>query len=208
MARETKPDISVDDARHDGDEAAATKSMSAPTSAPTAVTVAPDKKKSANKKSGKAADSDAPATHEAAPTAAGDRSLIRALGLKIGRIVIDAGHGGHDTGTIGPNGLQEKGPGARCSAAVGEVAGVPPGRRGDLHPRRRHVHPAGDANGDRQRTSGGLVHLGAREFQPRRVSPGSGDVLPQLHFEARMHWRLQRAKMRSRRNRSTSCRTW
>jgi N-acetylmuramoyl-L-alanine amidase len=45
---------------------------------------------------------------EARPTASGDRSLIRALGLKIGRIVIDAGHGGHDTGTIGPNGLQEK----------------------------------------------------------------------------------------------------
>ncbi|MGE5327556.1 MAG: N-acetylmuramoyl-L-alanine amidase [Deltaproteobacteria bacterium] len=46
--------------------------------------------------------------HEARPTAAGDRSLIRALGLKIGKIVIDAGHGGHDTGTIGPNGLLEK----------------------------------------------------------------------------------------------------
>ena len=46
--------------------------------------------------------------HEARPTAAGDRSLIRALGLKIGRIVIDPGHGGHDTGTIGPNGLEEK----------------------------------------------------------------------------------------------------
>jgi N-acetylmuramoyl-L-alanine amidase len=45
---------------------------------------------------------------EAQPTARGDRSLIRALGLKIGRIVIDPGHGGHDTGTIGPNGLQEK----------------------------------------------------------------------------------------------------
>jgi N-acetylmuramoyl-L-alanine amidase len=30
------------------------------------------------------------------------------LGLKIGRIVIDAGHGGHDTGTIGPTGLMEK----------------------------------------------------------------------------------------------------
>jgi len=28
--------------------------------------------------------------------------------LKIGKIVIDPGHGGHDTGTIGPNGLQEK----------------------------------------------------------------------------------------------------
>jgi N-acetylmuramoyl-L-alanine amidase len=46
--------------------------------------------------------------HEAKPTARGDRSLIRALGLKIGRIVIDPGHGGHDTGTIGPNGLEEK----------------------------------------------------------------------------------------------------
>ena len=46
--------------------------------------------------------------HEAQPTANGERSLIRALGLKIGRIVVDAGHGGHDTGTIGPNGLLEK----------------------------------------------------------------------------------------------------
>src|SRR5581483_3721681 len=47
-------------------------------------------------------------TREAQPTADGDRSLIRALGLKIGKIVVDPGHGGHDTGTIGPNGLLEK----------------------------------------------------------------------------------------------------
>ena len=45
---------------------------------------------------------------EASPTSSGDRSLIRALGLKIGKIVIDPGHGGHDTGTIGPDGLEEK----------------------------------------------------------------------------------------------------
>ncbi len=38
----------------------------------------------------------------------GDRSLVRVLGLKLGRVVIDAGHGGHDTGTIGPDGLTEK----------------------------------------------------------------------------------------------------
>ncbi|MBZ5641333.1 MAG: N-acetylmuramoyl-L-alanine amidase [Acidobacteriia bacterium] len=38
----------------------------------------------------------------------GQHSLTRALGLKIGRIVIDAGHGGKDTGTIGPSGLMEK----------------------------------------------------------------------------------------------------
>jgi N-acetylmuramoyl-L-alanine amidase len=35
-------------------------------------------------------------------------SMTRVLGLKIGRIVLDPGHGGHDTGTIGPRGLQEK----------------------------------------------------------------------------------------------------
>lgn len=35
-------------------------------------------------------------------------SMMRALGLKINRIVIDAGHGGHDSGTLGPGGLEEK----------------------------------------------------------------------------------------------------
>ena len=35
-------------------------------------------------------------------------SLTRELGLKINRIVIDAGHGGYDTGTTGPRGLVEK----------------------------------------------------------------------------------------------------
>jgi N-acetylmuramoyl-L-alanine amidase len=45
---------------------------------------------------------------EPKPMRGGDRSLTRALGLKINRIVIDAGHGGHDTGTIGPHGLMEK----------------------------------------------------------------------------------------------------
>ncbi len=48
------------------------------------------------------------ATHQAAPTSAGERSLVRTLGLKIGRIVIDAGHGGHDSGTLGPGGIEEK----------------------------------------------------------------------------------------------------
>jgi len=38
----------------------------------------------------------------------GGRSMIRVLGLKVGRIVLDPGHGGHDTGTVGPEGLREK----------------------------------------------------------------------------------------------------
>ena len=49
-----------------------------------------------------------PLPHAADPTADGQRSLVRALGLKVGRIVIDAGHGGHDSGTLGPHGLEEK----------------------------------------------------------------------------------------------------
>ncbi len=64
-----------------------------------------DSKATRNKKHQAADKSD---VHEARPTTDGERSLIRALGLKIGRIVVDAGHGGHDTGTIGPNGLEEK----------------------------------------------------------------------------------------------------
>lgn len=35
-------------------------------------------------------------------------TFMRALALKVKRIVIDAGHGGHDTGALGPEGLQEK----------------------------------------------------------------------------------------------------
>lgn len=41
-------------------------------------------------------------------TSLGSRTMTRVLGLKIGRIVIDPGHGGHDTGTIGRGGLMEK----------------------------------------------------------------------------------------------------
>jgi len=45
---------------------------------------------------------------EPKPNHDGQRSLTRELGLKISRIVIDPGHGGHDTGTIGAHGLMEK----------------------------------------------------------------------------------------------------
>lgn len=44
----------------------------------------------------------------AAPTSNGKPSLVRTLGLKINRIVIDPGHGGYDSGTLGPGGIEEK----------------------------------------------------------------------------------------------------
>ena len=45
---------------------------------------------------------------EPAPAKRGDRSLTRALGLKLDRVVLDAGHGGNDVGTHGPSGYYEK----------------------------------------------------------------------------------------------------
>ena len=52
-------------------------------------------------------------TEPVAPRAAqatldGKHSLTRALGLKLSRILIDPGHGGHDTGSVGSGGLKEK----------------------------------------------------------------------------------------------------
>lgn len=81
------------------------KATGKPTSEPTVEVVAPRQEK---KSTVTARKSKAPDIRSARPTSAGERSLIRALGLKIGRIVVDAGHGGHDTGTIGPSGLLEK----------------------------------------------------------------------------------------------------
>jgi N-acetylmuramoyl-L-alanine amidase len=48
------------------------------------------------------------AAEPARRNANGDRSLTRVLGLKLGRVVIDPGHGGKDIGTHGPSGLNEK----------------------------------------------------------------------------------------------------
>jgi N-acetylmuramoyl-L-alanine amidase len=49
-----------------------------------------------------------PSPEPPATNRAGNYSLARQLGLGARRIVIDAGHGGHDPGTIGRGGLQEK----------------------------------------------------------------------------------------------------
>src|SRR5450432_289415 len=112
VARADTPKMVVDDTLDQ--PADSPKATTKITSGPTYQAVAPQQS-SRNKKNKVVTETatgkvPAPATttHTAAPTANGERSLIRALGLKIGKIVVDAGHGGHDTGTIGPNGLAEK----------------------------------------------------------------------------------------------------
>jgi N-acetylmuramoyl-L-alanine amidase len=103
IAKATQPDL---------------KSTPEPTSKPTYESVAPRERKPreitdgdgvVTKNKDKAiADGEEVTGREAKSLSSGERSLVRALGLKIGRIVVDAGHGGHDTGTVGPNGLMEK----------------------------------------------------------------------------------------------------
>ena len=91
------------------------EATSAPTSKPIAATVVPAVRDvslgtGSRKTRAKAADlvADAVPAKAADKTADGETSLVRALGLKINRIVIDAGHGGHDSGTLGVDGIEEK----------------------------------------------------------------------------------------------------
>ena len=92
----TKPDV------------AAPAKATSPAAAPKTVAKASTKTATPSKASGAPKTAALAPPSEPKPTHDGDRSLTRALGLKIGRIVIDAGHGGYDTGTIGPHGLMEK----------------------------------------------------------------------------------------------------
>jgi N-acetylmuramoyl-L-alanine amidase len=108
IAKVVTPKVVVDDTGLDD----SSRSTGQPTSGPTFESISPKEssrnKKKSVEKTERASNATTTTTHTAAPNAAGERSLIRALGLKIGKIVVDAGHGGHDTGTIGPNGLEEK----------------------------------------------------------------------------------------------------
>lgn len=110
--------------------ASAETKKTAPPEAPATVTPKPDSKAAeppaekpaaappaggtdpAPSKDGRAA-ANPPATGETAgkvpePTSDGRRTLTRILGLKVGKILLDPGHGGKDTGSIGFNGIKEK----------------------------------------------------------------------------------------------------
>jgi N-acetylmuramoyl-L-alanine amidase len=93
-----------------------------PTTAPVVASVPDDPPAPRASRSSRKPSAAIPASDDVPPAEAGSRgvpapepagarvpsSLVRTLGLKINRIVIDAGHGGHDSGTLGPGGLEEK----------------------------------------------------------------------------------------------------
>jgi len=51
----------------------------------------------------------------------GEVTLAEQLGLKVRRVVIDAGHGGHDTGAVGPGGTEEKAVALAIALRLGQV---------------------------------------------------------------------------------------
>lgn len=75
---------------------------------PPPVTANTSRSTPAPKPAADAVSNSAAAPQPAARNSNGDRSLTRVLGLKIGTVVIDAGHGGNDQGTKGKSGLLEK----------------------------------------------------------------------------------------------------
>lgn len=85
-----------------------------PAARPGPARAAPSRPRSEGEPTGPKNEDRAPASAGAAdarpakPTSAGSQSLTRALGLRIGKVVLDPGHGGHDHGTTGPSGLAEK----------------------------------------------------------------------------------------------------
>lgn len=86
-----------------------TGSVAAKNSPPSAVGASGSEEKEAAAEAAVTPTQQQPSTYRPAePTSLGDRTLTRMLGLKIGRIVIDPGHGGNDLGTVGPGGLLEK----------------------------------------------------------------------------------------------------
>jgi N-acetylmuramoyl-L-alanine amidase len=73
-----------------------------------AATASPVVKSHSTQSRNRRQDSQTAEIHAAQLPADGQQSLVRTLGLKINRIVIDAGHGGHDSGTLGPGDIEEK----------------------------------------------------------------------------------------------------
>jgi N-acetylmuramoyl-L-alanine amidase len=95
-----------------GEKEAPTAQPTAPASKPVPITKAPDKPveaqpSPANSQRSLPTEEAKVITAAKAPNA-GTRSLVRSLGLKLSRVVIDPGHGGHDAGSAGPAGYTEK----------------------------------------------------------------------------------------------------
>ena len=104
---------------------------------------------------------------------AGSYSLARQLGLGARRIVIDAGHGGHDPGTIGKGGLMEKDLVLDVALRLEKMVRAGAAGGGHPHPLLRRLHPPRGAHRHRQLARGRPLPLHPRQRQPQLRGPGA-----------------------------------
>ena len=102
---------------------------------------------------------------------------MRSLGLKLSRVVIDAGHGGHDTGTIGPGGYTEKELVLDVANRLKELIENELGAEVVMTQERRQLRAAREPDRYRQSTAGRPLHIDPRQFEPRPLRSWRGNVL-------------------------------
>ena len=103
-----------------------------------------------------------PSPSAPAANGAGGFSMARQLGLGVSRIVIDAGHGGHDPGVLG-KGLNE---------ACGEIAAEGAGAGSGTDAPHRRLHSPRRAHRDCQSRERRHVLVDSRQRQPERGCQG------------------------------------
>ena len=107
--------------------------------------------------------------------------MTRVLGLKVQRIVIDAGHGGHDTGTIGPTGLLEKDLVLDVALRLGALIQSRMGAEVVYTRSDDRFIPLEERTAIRESEQGGPVPVYSRELFAGAQRYRRGDVLPELH---------------------------
>ena len=112
----------------------------------------------------------------------GKFSLSRQLGLGVSRVVIDAGHGGHDPGAHG-NGVTESELTLDVALRAAEAAAGAARHRSRDDARHRRLHPPRGTDRDREPRRSGPLPLDPRQRQPQPAGPRDRDLLPQLRDE-------------------------
>ncbi len=105
-------------------------------------------------------------------------TLAEQLGLKFRRVVIDPGHGGHDTGTIGEGGRRRR---TSRSPSPGSSAASSPtrGSRSSSPARRDRFVRLEERARHRQRRPGRPLHLGALQLAAAATHPRDRDLHPE-----------------------------
>ena len=100
------------------------------------------------------------------------------------RIVVDAGHGGWDLGTVGRQGLLEKDLVLEIAQRLGKLLESRLGAEVILTRNDDNYIPLDERAGDGEPVAGGFVRLGARELQRLAFGARRGNLLHELLFRA------------------------